>query len=48
MPNPPGARQNDERDAHEIETLREQQRDFEKLKKIVCSDHPHADVCKSN
>ena len=31
-----------------IKAIQEQQQQIEALKKIVCADHPKAEVCKSN
>jgi hypothetical protein len=32
----------------EIETLKKRQQDFDALKRLVCADHPAAQICKSN
>ena len=37
-----------EQQQQEIETLKLRQKEFAALKRLVCTDHPHAAVCKPN
>ena len=36
------------RQQHEIDALKNRQREIDALKKLVCSDHPDTELCKSN
>jgi len=36
------------RQQQEIDALKNRQREIDALKKLVCSDHPDTELCKSN